>query len=116
MRACRKLRLSSGRDSLLCQTRSRGDNVDYSIVAAIEADVDDLAVRELFVAADSTQRCGPTDPGDRIQKSVIDNIVLPDAKPARLSIHARYGEMPYTPRARARLPGCRRKETRRPLP
>jgi len=94
IRACVALQASGNRDALLCQTKSRSVNVDYSTVAFVEADRDDLEVREFFIAADSTQRCEPGELPPTIQKAAIDNIAL---NGVRLSISAHLGALPYTP-------------------
>jgi hypothetical protein len=98
VRACRKMRLPSGRDSVLCQTHSRSVNSSYSTVLAVEAAYDDLQENEIFIATDSTERCEPYETGDRIVKSVIDKITVGEARPGEhLRIAARYGALDYSP-------------------
>ena len=104
VRVCRVLHASNGRDALLCHVNSRGDGVQFSTVVLVSASFDDLDLKDVFVAADSTERCQSAKPDDtqdgdraRIRRAWIDSITLRGAAVgARLVITAHFGFLAYT--------------------
>ncbi len=95
LRTCRKVKTGAGRDAMVCQIQSRSVNTNYSTVAFVEGSDEDLEVTEMFTATDSTERCAPSEPSDKIQRAVIDGLELGEA-PLKVTVKARYGAVPYT--------------------